>query len=270
MHPDPSDFEAWLRAALDGGRDEGGVQLSTVHRVKGLEWPHVIVHDASAGSFPHRLSTDVEEERRVFHVAITRGQTEVTIVADAAEPSLFLDELTRLAPPVPDEPDAEPAGASARGSRAGSSRQVPEVVAAVDLQVEWGGYECVVAEVDASGAVLTAGRARFAVAFGSSVRVGGKERRLAAPGASTLAKAARPALDSSAEPVLAALKQWRAGRAKEDGVPAYVVAKDATLEEIATVRPSSPQELLGVNGIGPAKLERYGDEILAVLDDAVG
>jgi superfamily II DNA helicase RecQ len=48
------------------------------------------------------------------------------------------------------------------------------------------------------------------------------------------------------------------------------VAKDATLEEIATVRPTSPQALLAVSGIGPAKLERYGDEILAVIDDATG
>ena len=267
LHPDPHGFESWLKAALDGGRDEGGVQLSTVHRVKGLEWAHVIVHDASAGSFPHRLSTDIEEERRVFHVAITRCQVDVTIVADAAAPSLFLGELTWVAAPVSDEPAAEP-GASAPGaSRAGSSRRVAEVVASVDLEVEWGGYECTVAEVDASGVVLTAGRARFTVAFGSSVRVGGTERRLAAPGAATLAKASRPAVDPSSEPVLAALKEWRASRAKADDKPAYVVAKDATLEEIAAVRPSTPQALLAVSGIGPTKLERYGDEILAVIDD---
>jgi DNA helicase-2/ATP-dependent DNA helicase PcrA len=266
LHPDPTDFEPWLRTALDGGRDDDGVQLSTVHRVKGLEWPHVVVHDASSGSFPHRLSTDVEEERRVFHVAITRGQREVLVVADAAAPSLFLREMETVAPPVS---EAEVIDSRSSGSASRSSTpRVAEVAAAVGLEVEWGGYEGEVVELDSSGVVLAVGRARFTVAYGSSVRVGGKERRLGAPGAAAVAKATRAPVDASAEPLVAALKQWRATRAKADGVPAYVVAKDATLEEIATVRPTSPQELLAVNGIGPAKLERYGDEILAVLDDA--
>jgi hypothetical protein len=266
LHPDPSDFESWLRTALDGGRDDDGVQLSTVHRVKGLEWPHVVVHDASAGSSPHRLTTDVEVARRVFHVAITRGQRVVVVVADAAAPSLFLPEMTTIAPPVTEADEAEPTVAR-RGAGSAAPR-VAEVPAVVGLEVEWGGYEGEVVELDGSGAVLAVGRARFTVAYGSSVRVDGKERRLGAPGAAAVAKASRAPVDASAEPVVAALKEWRATRAKADGVPAYVVAKDATLEEIATVRPTTPQELLAVNGIGPAKLERYGDEILAVLDDA--
>ena len=61
-----------------------GVRLSTVHRVKGLEWPHVVVHDASDALFPHRLTVGrggLEEERRVFHVAITRCRSTCTVVA---------------------------------------------------------------------------------------------------------------------------------------------------------------------------------------------
>ena len=50
-------------------------------------------------------------------------------------------------------------------------------------------------------------------------------------------------------------------------MPAYVVAKDATLEAIAQLAPTSLADLLTVDGIGPAKLERYGDEILAVVDE---
>ena len=46
-----------------------------------------------------------------------------------------------------------------------------------------------------------------------------------------------------------------------------MVLNDKSLNEIARRRPSSPTELLRINGIGPAKLERYGDEILAVLDE---
>src|SRR6185503_8541545 len=132
----------------------------TVHRVKGLEWPHVVVHDASQGLFPHRLSTDVEEERRVFHVAITRGQTSVTVVADAEAPSMFIAELDAVAAPRPARAEAGAGGDGAAGGevisldavrreRSGAARAggPGEVAAAVGLQLEWGGYEGTVTEV---------------------------------------------------------------------------------------------------------------------------
>jgi len=59
------------------------------------------------------------------------------------------------------------------------------------------------------------------------------------------------------------LKDWRRRRADADGVPAYVICHDATLAAIAALRPASSQELLAVNGMGPAKLERYGAQILS-------
>jgi DNA helicase-2/ATP-dependent DNA helicase PcrA len=62
-----------------------------------------------------------------------------------------------------------------------------------------------------------------------------------------------------------ALKAWRRERARKDEVPAYVVLHDATLEEIARLQPRELWELAKVPGIGPAKLERYGDEVLATL-----
>ena len=65
-----------------------------------------------------------------------------------------------------------------------------------------------------------------------------------------------------------ALKAWRGDRARAESVPAYVVANDRTLAEIASVKPTTPQQLLGVSGIGPAKLERFGDEILAIVEAA--
>ncbi len=73
LQPDPAEFEMWLHSALARPWQPDGVTLATVHRVKGKEWPVVIVHQAAADQFPHRLATDVEEERRVFHVAITRA-----------------------------------------------------------------------------------------------------------------------------------------------------------------------------------------------------
>jgi DNA helicase-2/ATP-dependent DNA helicase PcrA len=62
-----------------------------------------------------------------------------------------------------------------------------------------------------------------------------------------------------------ALKAWRRQRSVEDGVPAYVVATDATLAAIAEGRPASEAELLSVPGIGPAKVAKYGEAILAVV-----
>ena len=64
-----------------------------------------------------------------------------------------------------------------------------------------------------------------------------------------------------------ALKAWRLARAREDDVPAYLVFHNATLEEIAARRPRSLDELAAVPGVGPAKLERYGQGVLAALAD---
>jgi superfamily II DNA helicase RecQ len=68
--------------------------------------------------------------------------------------------------------------------------------------------------------------------------------------------------------LLEALRRWRRERATADEVPAYVVAHDTTLTEIADVRPRTLPALRRVRGMGPMKLERYGAEILAVIGDA--
>jgi superfamily II DNA helicase RecQ len=72
------------------------------------------------------------------------------------------------------------------------------------------------------------------------------------------------------DPVAAALKAWRAERAAADQVPAYVVMWDQHLVGIAARRPSTKDELAGCPGIGPARLETYGDAILDVIRAAVG
>jgi ATP-dependent DNA helicase RecQ len=61
------------------------------------------------------------------------------------------------------------------------------------------------------------------------------------------------------------LRSWRLERSQEDAVPAYVVLHDATLRELASIRPQTRDELAGVKGFGPVKVERYGDALLAVL-----
>jgi ATP-dependent DNA helicase RecQ len=64
------------------------------------------------------------------------------------------------------------------------------------------------------------------------------------------------------------LRAWRLERARSDEVPAYVVLHDATLRELAATKPTSPRDLAGVKGFGPAKLERYADDVLAVISAA--
>ncbi|OMH35138.1 ATP-dependent DNA helicase UvrD2 [Tersicoccus sp. Bi-70] len=67
------------------------------------------------------------------------------------------------------------------------------------------------------------------------------------------------------EKVFEALRTWRSDTAKQGSVPAYVVFTDATLMAIAERMPSSADELAGITGVGPAKLERYGQAVLEVL-----
>ncbi len=197
LHPDARTFPAWLRTELErarADRRDDGVHLATVHKVKGREWPHVVVHDASDGLLPHRLANDREEERRVFHVGITRSSVTTIVVADRRSPSPFIGEL--------DEPGQPPT-------------------------------------------VVRSSRAAAAVPVA-------------------------PAAPTGDAGITEALKTWRRERAKRDGVPAYVVLPDKAVDDIARRSPGSLAELARCHGIGPAKLERYGDEILAAVDTGRG
>ncbi len=205
LHPTPDGFDAWLRTGLARPPQPCGVTVATVHRVKGMEWDHVVVAAVNAGIVPHRLAEDVEEERRVLHVALTRGRETVTLLADRSRPSPMLDELRGI---VGSDPKAVPAGAAARGG-GGAGPRVSSPATRVPLPV--------------SGA----GRSD-------------------------------PALE-------AALRSWRKQRASADGVPAYMVFADRTLLAIAARRPANLVALRRVDGIGPAKLERYGAEIIALV-----
>jgi len=91
------------------------------------------------------------------------------------------------------------------------------------------------------------------VRFGERVTLAGTPLTLAPP-PSPLAEAAG-----------AALRAWRLQRSKADAVPAFVVLSDKHLDGIAERNPTSLAELRACPGIGPAKLESYGDEILEVL-----
>lgn len=81
----------------------------------------------------------------------------------------------------------------------------------------------------------------------------------------SLPKAEKTTLPQS--PAVQALREWRLARARADEVPAYVVFNDRTLAELVARTPRTLAELAAVPGIGPAKLERYGAELLARLAD---
>jgi ATP-dependent DNA helicase RecQ len=70
--------------------------------------------------------------------------------------------------------------------------------------------------------------------------------------------------------LLAALKAWRLQQARDQAVPPYVVFHDRTLMEIAARLPADLEALSQVSGVGAAKLERYGQAVLQVLQDAAG
>jgi len=184
LEPDPRLLPDRLAARLAQrpGRgspdEEDAVTLSTIHRVKGREWDVVVVVGLRAGLIPHRLCDDVEEERRVLHVALTRARHHLLLVTDPARPSPFLAEL--------------------RGS----------------------------------------------------------------------VRPAHAAAASDEQAVLAALRDWRRARAADDRVPAFLIAHDRTLADIARRRPRDAAGLRACHGIGAAKSARYGAELLRLLHDA--
>jgi DNA helicase-2/ATP-dependent DNA helicase PcrA len=178
-------FVEAVEARFGSAEGATGVNLLTLHRAKGLEFDAVFIPRLQDGELPFRRAVrdgDIEEERRLLYVGITRARRHLTITwcRGARRPSRFLDDLL--------------------GSRPRSA----------------------------------AGR----------TQVGGDEA----------------AVD--------ALKAWRRRRARSDGVPAYVVLHDRTLEAVAARRPRTLVQLGMVDGIGPTRLERYGREILEELGEA--
>jgi superfamily II DNA helicase RecQ len=62
-----------------------------------------------------------------------------------------------------------------------------------------------------------------------------------------------------------ALASWRRARAETEAVPPFHVFHNRVLDAIARARPRSHEELAAIPGIGPTKLDRYGDEVLEVI-----
>ncbi|MBW3620926.1 MAG: ATP-dependent DNA helicase UvrD2 [Actinobacteria bacterium] len=272
LHTDPVTFREWLVDALRLPGDEDGVHLSTIHKVKGMEWDRVVVFAANQGLMPHRLADDQEEERRVFHVALTRCRDEVAVVGNRDALSPYARELTTPSDRTPrDRAKATVVPDVIRPTTRADGRVVAEPGVAVTLP---GGFDGRVTAVDGEVAVvrLDAGP-EVRVALGAPLRVGGERTSLARPPRVTNVATGRllagddapedgPEVDARFE----RLRDWRTRTAQDQGMPPYIVLHDAHLREIARRQPRNVRELAGCPGIGPTKLEKYADDILAIVD----
>ncbi|WP_337061898.1 ATP-dependent DNA helicase UvrD2 [Kineococcus sp. G2] len=214
------------RASAQHAPAVDGVTLASFHAAKGLEWDVVHLVGVSEGLLPISFAEtpdEVEEERRLLYVGVTRAREAVHISwANARtpggrasrKPSRFLDNL---------RPEGA-AGAPARG-RPASSRSAKRS----------GPVLCRVC-----GASLTAA----------------VERKLGR---------CADCPSSYDEAVYERLREWRASTSRAASVPAYVVFTDATLTAIAEAMPADTGALARIPGVGPAKLDKYGEDVLEVL-----
>lgn len=222
------------RAAAQHAPTVQGVTLASLHAAKGLEWDAVFLVGLSEGLMPISLAEGwaaVEEERRLLYVGITRAREHLQLsYARARHPgSKGTRQPSRFLDGL-----LEGAARTERGSAADRGPKEPK-----------------------------------------QPREQAVKRRLP-----TTCRVCRSPLDTAAErkigrcstcppsydeDLFAGLQAWRSAVAAAAKLPPYVVFTDATLVAIAESAPSDTAGLAAVPGVGPAKLQRYGADLLAVL-----
>jgi DNA helicase-2/ATP-dependent DNA helicase PcrA len=216
------------RASIQHAPLAEGVTLATLHAAKGLEWGCVFIVGAHEGTLPisyAQTPAQVEEERRLFYVGVTRAKDQLSISWSTSRspggrgtrgPTRFLDPIgVRTSRTNSSEPS--PRARTPRAER--SDKPIPKC------------------------------------------RVCG--RGLTEPAARKLGRCED--CPSSMDQVLYdALHAWRAERAEEESMPAFVIFTDATLTAIAEARPTDERELLRIPGIGRTKLTKYGESVLNI------
>ncbi|MFE5626328.1 ATP-dependent DNA helicase UvrD2 [Streptomyces virginiae] len=204
-----------------------GVTLASLHAAKGLEWDAVFLVGLTDGMLPityAKTDDQVEEERRLLYVGVTRARLHLTLSwalsrapggRPSRRPSRFLNGLR----PGSAAPGNRPGTAGERAPRARGRR----------------------------GPVLC--------------RVCG--RTLTEAGELKLMRCEDCPSDMD-EGLYERLRDWRADRSKEQGLPPYCVFTDKTLMAIAEAAPSEAGELAMISGVGGRKLDRYGADVLAI------
>jgi DNA helicase-2/ATP-dependent DNA helicase PcrA len=228
---DLSAFVSFLedRAAVQFAPVADGVTLASIHSAKGLEWREVFLIGCSDGLIPLQhaeTAEQLEEERRLLYVAVTR-----------AEHALHLSWARARQP----------------GGRA--TRQISRFL--LRLGALPGVDQPSVRRGDGSKAGTK--RARRGPA---TCRTCGKA--LVTAGERTIGRC-QVCPSTFDEDFLEELKDWRLEHARSRSVPAYVVFTDATLIAIAEQLPTDADGLSSIPGVGPSKLELYGEEIVALV-----
>jgi DNA helicase-2/ATP-dependent DNA helicase PcrA len=227
--PNGPGFAAWIATLQNGdvSADHDGVELATFHGAKGLEWPVVHVAGLEEGFVPIAYAT-------------TGAQT-------SEERRLLYVALTRAI----DELHLSWAMKREFGAKSVNRQPSPHLVT-------------LAAATDRLG-VGPAHRVDWRAQLARS-----RQRLALAPAPEPTARATSHPRIGVVDPtdhdaVYRALHQWRLRRARAADVPPHVVFSDHTLRVIARERPTSRTRLASVPGMGPAKLSRYGDDLLRLL-----
>jgi superfamily II DNA helicase RecQ len=101
-------------------------------------------------------------------------------------------------------------------------------------------------------------------AFGASPHMPTPRKKIAQSKSGTKTVSIAKELSTADEALAAKLREWRAAEAKRLRVPAFLVMHERTLNAVAIARPANPRQLLEVDGMGPAKVEKFGAAILQV------
>lgn len=226
-------FLSWLSATITSKSDEPDrladvVEITTFHRSKGLEWPIVVLAGLERGFVPIGQADNQD--------AWDEERRLMYVAVTRAERELHLTW-------------AKSRTFGTRTTNRNASPYLENVTAAISSIKEPSNGDW--------KTVLRAQRERLAAAKAAGV-----------PGIRGT-KRASIELGTNADPVvLEALKKWRATKARATGVPAFVICHDTTLAAMAEANPRTRDALLGVPGMGPVKIERYGDDIISVIEAA--
>jgi ATP-dependent DNA helicase UvrD/PcrA len=247
-HPEAglADFvrELEARAAVQHAPVVDGVTLSSLHSAKGLEWDAVLLVGLTEGLVPISYAEtpdQVEEERRLLYVGVTRARERLRLSWALARapggratrrPSRFLDALRE----AQEARSGAPGGSVVRGRGRGAGGSS-------------GGRDG-----EDGKRSKRAGPVRCRVCGRSLIEA--VERKLG--------RCADCPSDLDEE-LFDRLREWRSARAQEQSLPAYCVFTDATLTAIAEARPADRASLASIPGVGSTKLDRYADEVLALL-----